>query len=119
MLSGRRASTSTESLDGPHSSASLTDDRARTRPSPMHVRRVQVSDLALLRVAFGPSQRGCAMAGSVRQRGRGAWELRVYLGIDPDSGRQRYATRTVRGSRRAATAALGELVEEAGYARRR
>ena len=45
------------------------------------------------------------MAGSIRQRGRGT-ELRVYLGLDPDNRRRRYATRTVHGTRRAATAAL-------------
>jgi integrase len=52
------------------------------------------------------------MAGSVRQRGRGTWELRVYLGVDPDRRRRRYATRTVHGTRRAATGALAELVED-------
>ena len=25
------------------------------------------------------------MAGSMRQRGRGTWELRVYLGLDPET----------------------------------
>ena len=39
--------------------------------------------------------------GSMRQRGN-AWQLRVYLGINAETGRQRYATRTVRGSRREA-----------------
>jgi hypothetical protein len=53
------------------------------------------------------------MAGSMRQRGRGSWELRVYLGLDPDTRIRRYATRTVHGTRRAATAALAELVEDA------
>jgi hypothetical protein len=57
------------------------------------------------------------MAGSIRQRGRGTWELRVYIGLDPDSGRRRYATRTVHGTRRAATAALAELVEDAECSR--
>jgi len=54
----------------------------------------------------------------MRQRERGSWELRVYLGLDPDTKRRRYATRTVHGTRRAATAALAELVEDA-YARLR
>jgi hypothetical protein len=31
-----------------------------------------------------------------RQRGD-AWELRLYLGGDPVTGKQRYASRTVRG----------------------
>ena len=53
------------------------------------------------------------MAGSMRQRGRGCCEPRVYLGLDPDTRPRRYATRTVRGTRRAATAALAELVEDA------
>ena len=59
------------------------------------------------------------MAGSMRQRGRGTWELRVYLGLDPDTRRRRYATRTVHGTRRAATAALAELVEDAERSRLR
>jgi hypothetical protein len=58
-------------------------------------------------------------AGSMRQRGRGTWELRAYLGLDPDTGRRRYATRTVHGTRRAATVALAELVEDAAYSRLR
>jgi hypothetical protein len=35
------------------------------------------------------------MKGSMRQRGL-AWELRVYLGADPVTGKQRYATRRAR-----------------------
>ncbi len=57
------------------------------------------------------------MSGALRQRSPGAWELRVYLGVDADSGRQRWATKTVRGSRRYANAALAEFVAEAGYAK--
>ena len=59
------------------------------------------------------------MTGSLRQRGRDTWELRVYLGVEHDSGRERWATKTVHGSRRHATARLGEFVEDAGYARLR
>jgi hypothetical protein len=40
------------------------------------------------------------MTGSLRQRGPDTWELRVYLGVDHDSGRERWATKTVHGSRR-------------------
>ncbi|MGZ4672337.1 MAG: hypothetical protein ACXV3B_08635 [Ilumatobacteraceae bacterium] len=58
------------------------------------------------------------MTGSLRQRGRDTWELRVYLGVDRDSGRKRWASKTVHGSRHA-TARLGEFVEDAGYARLR
>ena len=46
------------------------------------------------------------MNGSLRQRGANSWELRVYDGTHPDTGRMRYATRTVRGSRREATVEL-------------
>jgi integrase len=54
--------------------------------------------------------------GSIRQRGRDSWQLRVYLGTDPETGHQRWVSRTVHGSRRHAQAQLRELVEEAGYA---
>ena len=53
------------------------------------------------------------MTGSLRQRGANSWELRVYQGIDPTTGRRRYATRTVRGSR---TQAQRELVDLAAAA---
>ncbi len=53
----------------------------------------------------------------MRRRGNDAWELRVYRGIDVDTGRQRWATRTVHGSRRHAQAELAALVEQTGYAR--
>jgi len=46
------------------------------------------------------------MNGSLRQRGANSWELRVYDGTHPDTGKMRYATRTVRGSRREALAEL-------------
>jgi integrase len=54
------------------------------------------------------------MRGSLRQRA-GAWELKVYVGRDPLTGRKRYASRTVRsGSRRAAEKALAAFVTEVG-----
>ena len=56
------------------------------------------------------------MTGSIRQRGRDSWQLRVYVGVDPHTHRSRYLTRTVHGSRRAARGALAELELEAGYA---
>ena len=59
------------------------------------------------------------MTGSLRQRGPDAWELRIYLGVDSSSGRERWATKTVHGTRRFATATLAEFVEDAGYARLR
>jgi hypothetical protein len=59
------------------------------------------------------------MTGPLRQRGPDTWELRVYLGVEQDSGRERWATKTVHGSGRHATARLSEFVEDAGYARLR
>ena len=55
----------------------------------------------------------------MRQRGRDAWELRVYLGTDAETGRQRWATRTVHGSRREAQSQLKALADQAGYAQLR
>ncbi len=57
--------------------------------------------------------------GSMRRRGKGAWELRVYRGVDPATGRQVWATKTVRGSRRHASAELRRFAEETGHARLR
>ena len=48
----------------------------------------------------------------MRQRDKTAWELRAYRWIDPDTGRQRWATRTVHGGRRVARAQLAAFVEE-------
>jgi integrase len=51
------------------------------------------------------------MKGSMRKRGD-SWELRVYLGLHPASGRRRYATRTVHGGKRVAERALASFVVE-------
>lgn len=53
----------------------------------------------------------------MRRRGKDSWELRVYLGTDTGSSRQRWLTQTVRGSQRYARRRLEDLVEEAGWAR--
>jgi len=54
----------------------------------------------------------------MRRRGSHSWELRAYLGTDPETGKCRYATRTVRGTKRAAQRALVELVQDAAHAPR-
>lgn len=56
------------------------------------------------------------MAGSVRRRGRDSWQLRVYVGTDADTGRERWVTTTVHGSRRHALDQLELLAAEAGHA---
>ena len=45
----------------------------------------------------------------------GSWELRVYAGVDARSGKVRYRTRTVHGTRTAARRALAELVDTVQY----
>lgn len=51
--------------------------------------------------------------GSKRRRDNGAWELRVYLGRDPITGRAIQKSRTFRGGSRAADDALARLLREA------
>ncbi|MPZ69755.1 MAG: hypothetical protein GEU71_09520 [Actinobacteria bacterium] len=60
-----------------------------------------------------PEKRRCVMAGSIRQRGRNSWQIRVYSGTDPETGQRRQLTRTVRGSR---TQAQRELRALAAFA---
>jgi integrase len=50
------------------------------------------------------------MRGSMRQRSEGSWELRVFVGRDPLTGRRQYVTKTVRGGKREAQKALAALV---------
>ncbi len=51
------------------------------------------------------------MIGHIRQRGK-AWELRAYSGTDPVSGRKKYVTRTIQGTRKDAELALAHLLVE-------
>ena len=51
------------------------------------------------------------MAGHLRQRG-GSWELVAYAGRDPLTGKRKYVSRSFRGSKREAQAALDRLVVE-------
>jgi integrase len=51
-------------------------------------------------------------AGSMRERSDGKWQLRVYAGRDPVSGKDKYVTRTFHGGPRAAPRALSALVTE-------
>jgi Phage integrase central domain len=50
------------------------------------------------------------MNGSIRQRSAGSWELRVYIGTDPVTGRRLDRSVTVRGKRDDATRELAEMV---------
>lgn len=49
----------------------------------------------------------------MRQRGAESWQLRVFVGRDPVTGRKRWTTRTVRGGKRQAQRALAAMVTEA------
>ena len=50
------------------------------------------------------------MRGSIRQRSEGSWELRVFVGLDPLTGRRQYATKTVRAGKRAAQQELAAMI---------
>ena len=50
------------------------------------------------------------MRGSMRQRSEGSWELRVFVGLDPLTGRRQDVTKTIRGGKRDAQRALAALV---------
>ncbi len=52
------------------------------------------------------------MRGFMRQRGE-SWELRVFLGRDPVTGKKRYATKTVRSGKRAAQRMLATMIADA------
>lgn len=55
-----------------------------------------------------------SMRGHMRQRGEGTWELRVFAGRDPVTGRDRYRTKTVKGGKRTAEEALAAFVTQVG-----
>ena len=54
------------------------------------------------------------MRGAKRKRREGVWELRVYVGRDPVTGKDRQVSRTFRGGSREADQALRDLVEKYG-----
>jgi integrase len=54
------------------------------------------------------------MNGSMRQRSTGSWELRVFTGSDPATGRRCYRSKTVRGNRAEAERELAAMVDIAG-----
>ncbi len=53
------------------------------------------------------------VAGSIRQRGKESWELRVFVGRDPVTDKRQYVTKTYRGTRREAERELARLVVQA------
>jgi integrase len=57
------------------------------------------------------------MSGSMRERRPGVWEIQFGAGRDLASGKYRVARRTVHGSKKAAKAALAELVDEVSKGR--
>ena len=50
------------------------------------------------------------MRGNIRRRSNGSWTIQVYSGKDPETGRKRYVSRTVRGSKKDAETALANLI---------
>lgn len=57
------------------------------------------------------------MQGSIRQRSPGSWQVRVYIGMDRLTGKQRYASRTVRGGKRDAQRAMHDMANGADSGR--
>jgi integrase len=56
--------------------------------------------------------------GSLRERAPGIWQARVYTGLDPVSGRRRYAAKNIRAtSRKAAQAELRKLERQVATGR--
>lgn len=49
------------------------------------------------------------MRGNIRRRTNGSWTIQIYAGRDPETGRKRYVSRTVRGSKKDAETALANL----------
>ncbi|HVW32424.1 MAG TPA: site-specific integrase [Acidimicrobiia bacterium] len=56
------------------------------------------------------------MRGHITRRGD-AWRIHIYVGLDADTGKRRYVTRTVRGSRREAETVCAALVADASRGR--
>lgn len=52
------------------------------------------------------------MKGSIRERSKGVWELRVYVGRDGVTGKPRQVSRIFRGGKREANTELAKLVTE-------
>jgi integrase len=50
------------------------------------------------------------MKGSIRQRGKHSWEIRVDIGRDPKTNKRRRHIETVRGSKREAQQRLAEML---------
>ncbi|MCS7316601.1 MAG: site-specific integrase, partial [Bryobacteraceae bacterium] len=48
----------------------------------------------------------------MRQRGNRSWELRVFLGTDPQSGKKRYRSLTFHGNKKQAEAELAKLIHQ-------
>lgn len=53
------------------------------------------------------------MRGNIRQRAKGTWTIQVYLGEDSITGKKRYLSRTVKGTKKEAELALAKLVQAA------
>ena len=81
-------------------------------------RRLPITPIKLPINPLGCRADGGGVTGSLRQRGTSSWELRVYAGTDAASGRRRYRTATVTGTRADAERALAALVASVHSSRR-
>lgn len=52
------------------------------------------------------------MRGTIRARGKGRWQVQVYAGRDPQTGKERRMARTIEGTRKDAERALTKLLSD-------
>jgi len=50
--------------------------------------------------------------GSIRSRGTGKWMVRVYTGLDPETGKRIYHTKTIEGPKRSAERYLSKITRQ-------
>ncbi len=50
------------------------------------------------------------MRGHIKKRAKGSWTVYLYAGFDPETGRKKYRTQTVRGTKKQAEAVLAQLI---------
>ena len=52
------------------------------------------------------------MAGNITKRGENRWQVKVFLGRDPDSGKQKFHNKTINGTKKDAQAYLNKVLYE-------
>ena len=50
------------------------------------------------------------MAGNITKRGENRWQVKVFLGRDPDTGKQKFHNKTINGTKKDAQAYLNKVL---------